>query len=124
MKPERLLVIEDNAEIRENLVEIIEMAGYEVVSTNGGRKGIQMAQNGVFDLIMCDLAMPDCDGYEVLRSLKNNKATRQLPVVIVSAITETEALKRAFSEGATDYIFKPFDGQELLDRLANALQRC
>lgn len=109
-----ILVIEDNPEIRENTAEILELAGYGVLMAENGKKGLDLAIMQKPDLIICDIMMPDLDGYGVLHLLKLKPETAYIPFVFLSAKTERRDWRKGMEMGADDYITKPFDNLDLL----------
>ncbi len=113
----KILVIEDNLEVRENIVEILELSGYEVVAVPDGKQGVEMAMQEKPDLILCDVMMPELDGFGVLRILGKNKETRDIPFIFLTAKTEQADFRKGMGLGADDYITKPFDDVELLDAI-------
>jgi CRP-like cAMP-binding protein len=110
----KILVIEDNADVRENLVEILALSGYDVVSAEDGKVGVLKAQTEAPDLILCDIMMPELDGYGVLHILGRQAKTADIPFVFLTAKAEKEDFRRGMSLGADDYITKPFDNMTLL----------
>lgn len=110
-----VLVIEDEEGIRDNLQELFEVEGFDVLTATDGRKGIQMAINQMPDIVISDIMMPDIDGYGVLESLKNNEATCTIPIVFLTAKQEMKDLRQGMGLGATDYLTKPFKNDELLE---------
>jgi CRP-like cAMP-binding protein len=110
----KILVIEDNADVRENLVEILALSGYDVVSAEDGKVGVLKAQTEAPDLILCDIMMPELDGYGVLHILGRQGKTADIPFVFLTAKAEKEDFRRGMSLGADDYITKPFDNMTLL----------
>lgn len=117
-----VLVIEDNLEIRENTTEILELAGFKVISAENGMEGITMATENSPDIILCDIMMPEANGYEVLKNLKSNKATAQIPFIYVTASAEKSEVKFAMDMGADAYVRKPFDARELIDTINDCLR--
>ncbi|CAN5364739.1 response regulator [soil metagenome] len=111
----RILVIEDNLEMCENIASILKLANYHVDVSNTGRLGIEMAQTNVPDLIVCDVMMPELDGYGVLHILNKDPATANIPFIFLTAKIEQKDLRTGMNMGADDYITKPFDGLELLN---------
>ncbi|MCB0842878.1 MAG: response regulator [Bacteroidetes bacterium] len=111
----KLLLIEDNFEVRENTAEILELAGYEVLTAENGKEGVKIANAEFPDLIICDIMMPELDGYGVLHLLSRNIKTAGIPFVFLTAKAEKADLRRGMNLGADDYITKPFDEAELLD---------
>lgn len=119
----RILIIEDNPDIRENLSEILMLAGYETMTAEHGKDGVAIALRERPSLILCDIMMPELDGYGVLHILSKNQATADIPFVFLTAKTEKEDFRRGMSLGADDYITKPFDDVQLLDTIAARLRK-
>lgn len=119
----RLLVIEDNPDVRENIQEILELAGYEVHVAEHGKAGVEKALQLRPDLILCDIMMPELDGLGVLRILSKNPATSGVPFIFLTAKADKEDFRRGMGLGADDYITKPFDDVMLLDTIELRLQR-
>jgi len=112
-----ILVIEDNLDVRENVVELLELSNYEAISASNGKDGIQMAISAKPDLIICDVMMPEMDGFSVLRILSKNHLTMDTPFIFLTAKADRENFRKGMSLGADDYITKPFTDIELLDAL-------
>ena len=110
----KLLIIEDNAEVRDNLDDILTLAGYEVLTAGSGKEGIRLAIDMCPDLILCDIMMPELDGFGVLKILGERDDTVAIPFVFVTAKSEQEDLRRGMNLGADDYVTKPFYKDELL----------
>ena len=119
----RLLVIEDSREVRENLAEILELSGYAVLTAPDGLAGAKLAIERLPDLILCDVMMPELDGYGVLNLLSENARTAPIPFVFITARTETEDIRRGMNLGADDYITKPFYKDELLRVIHTRLKK-
>lgn len=117
-----VLVIEDHSEIRENISELLEIYGLEIISASNGLDGVKIASERLPDLILCDIMMPDLDGYEVLTQLKNIPITNRIPVIFLTACTEKSEIARGLSLGADGYICKPFEESELIDTVINQLR--
>jgi CheY-like chemotaxis protein len=113
-----VLIIEDNYEIRENITEILELEGYKVTVANDGGSGLQIAIKHLPGIILCDIMMPILNGYEVLRLLKENPTTANIPFIFISASTEKKDIQFGIDLGAIAYIRKPFELEELLDAVA------
>src|SRR5436309_2058407 len=107
-----ILIIEDNQDVRENTAEILELASYNVIQTANGREGVDMAQKSKPDLIICDIMMPELDGYGVIHLLNKNKLTANIPFIFQSAKGERGDFRKGMDMGADDYISKPFDDIE------------
>lgn len=119
----KVLIIEDNEPIRENLCEILELADYETHAASDGKEGIQLAYQVKPDLILCDVMMPKLDGFGVLKILKENKNTTDIPFIFLTAKGEKEDFRKGMTLGADDYIPKPFDDVELLETVKYRIER-
>lgn len=117
------MLIEDNNEMRENTSEILSLANYKVITAENGRVGVEKAKKEAPDLIICDIMMPDLDGYEVLDMLSHNEETARIPFVFLSAKSEKTDLRKGMNLGADDYLTKPFDETELLNAIEVRLKR-
>lgn len=119
----KLLIVEDNTEVRENLAEILELYGYEVTEAADGLAGVKAALEAPPDMILCDVMMPELDGYGVLNLLSENERTAGIPFVFITARTEVEDVRRGMNLGADDYITKPFYKDELLTVIRTRLKK-
>lgn len=119
----KILVVEDQEEVRENIAELLELSGYAVVTAENGKVGVRLAQATVPDLILCDVMMPELDGFGVLRILDKKPETSNIPFIFLTARTEKSDFRKGMNLGADDYIFKPFDDIELLDAIEIRLQK-
>ena len=119
----RILVIEDNPEVRDNLCEILELAGYAVEEAPNGKDGAFKAKKTKPDLIICDVMMPELDGFGVLKILNKDPETFDIPFIFLTAKTEMADLRKGMGLGADDYITKPFDDVELLEALEMRLKK-
>lgn len=119
----KILVIEDNNEIRENIVEILELDGYEAMEAANGVEGVQVALKEVPDLIICDIMMPELDGYGVLHILSKKEATAGIPFIFLTAKAERSDMRKGMNLGADDYLTKPFDDTELLEAIEVRLKK-
>lgn len=109
-----ILLIEDNEEMSENIVSILELANYNVLSAPNGRIGVEIAQEKLPDLILCDVMMPELDGYGVLHILNKKPETAKIPFIFLTAKADKSDFREGMNLGADDYITKPFDGFDLL----------
>lgn len=109
-----ILVIEDNPDVRDNMSDILQLAGYSCYLASGGKEGVEKAIDLKPDLILCDVMMPDLDGFGVLKILGERQDTAKIPFVFVTALGEQEDLRRGMNLGADDYVTKPFYKDELL----------
>ncbi|MFB0907612.1 MAG: CRP-like cAMP-binding protein/CheY-like chemotaxis protein [Spirosomataceae bacterium] len=119
----RLLLIEDHLEIRENTSEILELDGYEVLTAENGKIGVDKAIKEVPDLIICDIMMPVLDGYGVLHLLSRNPKTNEIPFIFLTAKADRSNLRKGMEMGADDYITKPFEDVELLNAVQSRLRK-
>ncbi|MEP6464901.1 MAG: response regulator [Parafilimonas sp.] len=119
----KILVIEDNTEVRENIAEILELSNYKVVVAKDGKEGVEMALQEIPDLIVCDIMMPVFDGYGVLHLLNKHVETYGIPFIFLTAKAEKTDLRKGMEMGADDYITKPFDGIELLNAIEVRLKK-
>ena len=116
-KMKKILLIEDNQDLRENIEEILELSGYEVISAENGKIGVKAAHDFLPDLIICDIMMPELDGFGVLRILSQSQMTSHIPFIFLTAKAEKEDFRKGMNLGADDYITKPFDDVELLNAI-------
>lgn len=123
MSIKRILVIEDNEEVRENLEEILLLSGYQVAVAPDGKVGVELALAQPPDLIICDVMMPELDGFGVLNILARKPLTSGIPFVFLTAKTEKEDIRRGMNLGADDYITKPFYKDELLGVIETRLRK-
>ncbi|MEO5891299.1 MAG: response regulator [Ferruginibacter sp.] len=119
----KVLIIEDNMAIRDNIQEILELAGYEVFEAADGKSGIELALKNVPDIILCDIMMPEMDGYGVLYMLRKHIETSAVPFIFLTAKAEHLDLRKGMDLGADDYLTKPFDGMELLNSIESRLKK-
>src|SRR6478609_8176008 len=118
-----ILVIEDNKDIRENTAEILDLAGYKTFTAENGKKGVDIAVKEKPDVIICDIMMPELDGYGVLHMLRKNETTQAIPFIFLTAKTERSDFRKGMEMGADDYITKPFDDSELLSAVEARIKR-
>ncbi|MBK9282951.1 MAG: response regulator [Sphingobacteriaceae bacterium] len=119
----KILLIEDNKEMRENTAEILEFSKYNVVTAENGKIGVELAQKDKPDLIICDIMMPVLDGYGVLHLLSKNKETANIPFIFLSAKAERSDFRKGMEMGADDYVTKPFDDIELLNAIESRIKK-
>jgi CheY-like chemotaxis protein len=116
-----ILVIEDEETVRENILELLDAEGFEALAAENGRIGLDLAQKYLPDLILCDVRMPEMDGYGVLTALRSQPATASIPFMFLTAKAAKTDLSHGLELGADAYITKPFTLAELLDAIAQAL---
>ena len=120
---EKILLIEDNDALRDNTAEILTLAGYEVISAENGKIGVEKAMANPPDLIVCDIMMPVLDGYGVYQIISKNEALQHIPFIFLSAKSERNDLRKGMEMGADDYITKPFSQRLLIARVKAILRR-
>lgn len=123
MNKTQILVIEDNDDIRESIAEILELADYEVVQARNGKEGVDFATQYLPDIILCDIMMPELDGYGVLYLLNKNPHTSAIPFIFLTAKAERVDMRKGMEMGADDYLAKPFDDVELLSAVESRLNK-
>ena len=119
----KILLIEDNDDIRDNTAEILELAGYKVFTADNGKKGVETVLREKPDLVICDIMMPVLDGYGVLHMLHKNLETKNIPFIFLTAKTERVDYRKGMELGADDYITKPFTGTELLNAVESRIRK-
>lgn len=119
----RILLIEDNNDIRENTAEILELGGYKVETAENGKIGVEKALSNKPDLIVCDVMMPVLDGYGVLHLLNINPELKGIPFIFLTAKAERGDFRKGMEMGADDYVTKPFTDIELLSAIESRLNK-
>lgn len=119
----KILLVEDNTEIRENTSEILELANYEVTTAVNGKEGYEKALQQTPDLIICDIMMPILDGYGLLHLINKDENLKSVPFIFLTAKTERNDFRKGMEMGADDYITKPFTDIELLNAVESRLQK-
>ncbi|MBF9014475.1 MULTISPECIES: response regulator [unclassified Oceanispirochaeta] len=119
----KLLIVEDEADIRELISFNLEMSGYEVEKARDGEEGLALAKGGDFDLIILDLMLPGMDGLKVCSQLRKDPSTATVPVIMLTARSEDDDIISGLETGADDYITKPFSPRILIARVKAALRR-
>ena len=119
----KILVIEDDEQTRENLQIILDMEGYAVRSAPNGREGLTLARNDRPELIICDVSMPEMDGHDLLRHLRGDSQTADIPFIFLTAQGERHQQRAGMNLGADDYLCKPLDAEDLLAAVRARLQR-
>ena len=118
-----ILAIEDETEIRENIQEILELEDFDVLTAENGKIGVQLAQEHHPDLIICDVMMPELDGYDVLVALRQDPNTLKIPFIFLSAKATKADFRKGMSLGADDYLTKPFTPRELREAISTRLEK-
>lgn len=119
----KILLIEDDVVLRENTAELLELSNYDVITASNGRVGVEIAKNSLPNIIVCDIMMPELDGYGVLESLSKNEKTKHIPFIFLSAKTERKDVRKGMNLGADDYITKPFEEDELISAIESRLAK-
>jgi CheY-like chemotaxis protein len=119
----KVLLIEDNKDVRENTADILELSSYNVTTAENGKMGIEKAKTFHPDIILCDIMMPVMDGYKVLDTLGEKPDTASIPFIFLTAKSEKADLRKGMNLGADDYLTKPFEEHELLDAIACRLRK-
>ncbi|MBX3747677.1 MAG: response regulator transcription factor [Verrucomicrobiae bacterium] len=119
----RILVIEDQAPMLRNLALLLEFEGYRVLTASDGREGLEVARRDKPDLVICDVMMPELDGFGVVRALRAEDETADIPFIFLTARGERADVRTGMNEGADDYLTKPVIREELLEAVATRLAR-
>ncbi|HIK10552.1 MAG TPA: EAL domain-containing protein [Oscillatoriaceae cyanobacterium M33_DOE_052] len=120
---QKILVIEDETSVRENIIELLFAEEFEVICAENGRQGVRRATAEVPDLIICDVMMPELDGFGVLTELRQNPATSRIPFIFLTAKADRADWRQGMELGADDYLTKPFTREELLGAIAARYQK-
>ena len=120
-KSGRILLVDDDRQTRLKLARDLEGGGFAVSEAAGGRAALDMLRSERFDLVLLDILMPEVDGYAVLEQMKADEATRDIPVVIISAVENPEDVEKCMTMGAEDYLTKPVDAATLNACVAKSL---
>jgi CheY-like chemotaxis protein/CRP-like cAMP-binding protein len=123
MSQRTILIIDDHNEIRENTAEILSLGGYRTITAENGKRGVELALAERPDLIVCDIMMPELDGYGVLHLLRKNPETEDIPLIFLTAKAERSDLRKGMEMGADDYVTKPFEEIELMNAIESRLKK-
>ncbi|MBK7860032.1 MAG: response regulator [Archangiaceae bacterium] len=115
------LVIEDDEDVRKLVVKLLESDGFTVTPAVDGLDGLMKIEQGLPDVIICDMMMPNLDGMSFTRAIKKHSDTRSVPVIFLTAKTDTRTVADGISAGAKFYLTKPFNHAELLQKVRKAL---
>jgi two-component system, sensor histidine kinase and response regulator len=119
----RILVIDDDNLLRDGIAEVLELNGYEILKAEHGAMGIQMAQDTLPDLIVCDVMMPGLNGYDVVQKLQSEPVTAAIPFLFLTARVDHESRRQGMIRGADDYLTKPFAAEDLLAAVSTRLEK-
>ncbi len=118
----RILLIEDDDSIRYLVLNFLKLAQFDCIEARNGNEAITALQQDHFDLILCDINLPDMQGNEILAHVKSDARLKDVPFVVISAYTSQQDIDRIMSLGACDYITKPFANRDLIERIKKALK--
>jgi two-component system alkaline phosphatase synthesis response regulator PhoP len=118
----RVLVVDDESDIVSTVQYRLEFCEFEVITATNGKEGLEKATNEKPDLILLDIRMPVMDGYEMLERLKNRPDLKDIPVIMFTAYSDARDIAKAIDLGIVDYVTKPFDFTELMEKISNALE--
>jgi len=119
----KILVIDDEAEMRRNLLTILRLEKFEPIGAENGRAGLALIKSEKPDLILCDVMMPELDGYGVLQALREDSAIAEIPLIFLTAKGERTDIRSGMNRGADDYLTKPVEKADLLKAIAARLER-
>ena len=119
----KVLIIEDNEIVRDNTADLLELENYQVQTAENGKIGVEKAKQYKPDIIICDIMMPELDGYGVLQALSKNRSTRSIPFIFLTSKAEKIDMRKGMNLGADDYLTKPFEEYELLEAIQTRLKK-
>jgi signal transduction histidine kinase len=123
MGTKKILVIEDDSAIRKMLTDLLVIEGFAAITAEDGKSGLHLAQTCLPDLILCDVRMPEMDGYEVLDKLRSNATTATIPFIFLTAHSTNESFRQGMELGADDYLIKPCRAEDLLAAIASRFKK-
>lgn len=119
----KILVVDDSYTIRQSTVELLKAEGFDAIAAENGQQGIQIAKDYLPDMVLCDVTMPELDGYEVLTTLRQNSTTAAIPFIFLTARAAKEDIRLGMELGADDYLTKPFTAAELLGAITSRFEK-
>ena len=119
----KILIIEDDDLLRDGVIELLESEGYEVIDAENGKIGLDLARKQIPDLIVCDVMMPEMNGFEVLDVLQQDYETASIPFIFLTALTEKNDMRHGMELGADDFLSKPFKADELFKAVKTRLSK-
>ena len=119
----KILVIEDELAVRENLVDLLEAEDYKVITTENGFMGLIWASEHQPDLIISDVMMPEIDGHDILRALRQDPITAEIPFIFLTALSDKNDIRHGMNLGADDYLTKPYARVDLLSAIASRIEK-
>ena len=120
-RPIHILAVDDNRMSRLKLARTLEGGGYSVSRADGGRTALDMLRSKAFDLVLLDLVMPEVDGFQVLREMKDDTDLQNIPVIVISGLEDMDSVDRCLEAGADDFLSKPVDHTVLQDHVRKLL---
>ena len=117
----KILIVDDEPFNVDVLLQELEELDYELITASNGKEALDQIKSQQLDLILLDLMMPVLDGFAVLKEIKDDDALRDIPVIIVSAASDSKSIVKGIKQGADDYITKPIDADHLKDKLKDHL---
>ncbi len=122
-RPIHILAVDDNRMNRLKLARSLEGAGYSVAQADGGRAALDMLRSEAFDLVLLDILMPEVDGFQVLREMKDDAELRDIPVIVISGLEDMDSVDRCMAAGADDFLNKSVEPAVLHDRVRKILDK-
>lgn len=119
----RVLLIEDDKTVRENTEELLMLSDYTVFTAKNGKEGVEKAKSELPDIIVCDVMMPEMDGYDVLTNLAQDDTTLEIPFIFLSAKTDHKDVRKGMELGADDYLTKPFEEEDLINAIESRIAK-
>ena len=119
--PKTILVVEDEIDIRDSIISVLEFENFDTIEADDGHQAVELAQNCLPDVIICDIRLPKLDGYGVIQKLRQHPLTANIPLIFLTALTNEEDVKRGLTLGATSYITKPFNTNMLFAAINESL---
>lgn len=119
----KILFIDDNDHLREEIIEALKFEGFDVLSAGNGPEGIEVAKSQLPHLILCDIRMPEMDGFEVYRRLRAEAITSSIPFIFLTAIAEADEVRKGMSLGADDYLVKPISLKDLIKSIQQKISK-
>ena len=120
-KKYKILIVDDILQNIQVLGSTLARHKYQIAYAENGKKALSVVKFNKFDLILLDIMMPELDGFEVCKQIKSDETTKEIPIIFLTAKTDTESITKAFELGGQDYLTKPFNAQELLSRVKTHL---
>ncbi len=122
-QPIHILAVDDNRMNRLKLARMLEGGGYSVSQADGGRTALDMLHSKAFDLVLLDILMPEVDGFQVLREMKDDTDLQNIPVIVISGLEDMDSVDRCLAAGADDFLSKSVDPAVLQDRVRKLLEK-